>query len=81
MKRIRRNIDSTLKAEIVFEALSGRKSVVDLAQQYGVHPNQIYAWKKQLKNYAAFAFDSHTQHIARLQAKIILGASDEPDHG
>jgi transposase-like protein len=76
MKRPRRKIDATLKAEIVFEALSGQKSVVDLAQQYGVHPNQIYTWKKQLKNYAVFAFDSQTQHIAQLQSKISRGASD-----
>jgi transposase len=76
MTRTRRKIDATRKAQIVFEALSKQKSVVDLAQQYGVHPNQIYAWKKQLKNYAAFAFDGQTRHIAELKAKISLGASD-----
>jgi transposase len=75
MKRTRRAIDATLKTKIVLEALRGNKSVADLAQQYGVHPNQIYAWKKQVENYAVFAFDPRTRQIAELQAKISRGAS------
>jgi transposase len=74
-KKTRRRIDAGLKAKIALE----RATVVDLAQRYEVHPNQIYAWKKQLQDQAARAFDSgvgrdaetaHEQEIERLHAKI-----------
>jgi transposase len=55
-KKTRRKIDTALKAKIALEAVREHASVADLAQRYEVHPNRIYAWRKQLLEQGTRAF-------------------------
>ena len=79
MRKPRRKIAAALKAKIALEALREQSTAADLSQRYEVHPNQIYAWKKQLQEQAARAFDlavgrdaeaDREREIEKLHAKI-----------
>jgi transposase-like protein len=55
-KRPRRNHSPAFKAKVALAAIRGDKTLVELAQQFDVHPNQITAWKSQLLDGAADVF-------------------------
>lgn len=74
-KRPRRNHSPAFKAKVALDALKGDQTIVELAERYQVHPNQITAWKKQLLAYAEEVFSKDRQpdqgpDIKNLHAKI-----------
>ncbi len=75
IRRPRRNHGAAFKAKVALEAIKEEQTLVQLAERFDVHPNQITKWKKQMLDRAQeiFAKEKKTQDgpsIKELHAKI-----------
>ena len=48
MSNVRKQFGKEFKAKVALEALKGLKTTAEISSEFGVHPTQITAWKKQL---------------------------------
>ena len=55
-RRPRRNHTPAFKARVALAAIKGDRTLVELAEHFDVHPNQITSWKVQLEGGAADLF-------------------------
>lgn len=57
MPRKRTTFTAAFKAKVALAAHKGDKTVNELASQFGIHANLIYAWKRQLTDTVADLFE------------------------
>lgn len=77
MSKKRRNHTPEFKAKVALAANKGDKTLSELSEQYGIHPNQITQWKQQLQENASQLFQKkgtglkqNDTDIQQLHAKI-----------
>lgn len=70
----RRKFSKEFKARVALEAMKGQRTVNELAQEFGVHPNQISLWKKQLLEAAPKVFgrgkDQEVERLSRERDRL-----------
>jgi len=75
MKRPRRNHPASFKAKVALAAIKGDRTLVELAADFKVHPNQIGQWRMELLERAGEVFATVAERqtgpdLKALHAKI-----------
>lgn len=66
----RKQHSAEFKAQVAMAALSGDKTLAELASEYGVHPTMISTWKQELSRNARGIFERGNRKSADPQAVI-----------
>jgi transposase len=69
-RRPRRNHSPAFKAKVTVAAIKGKKIMIELAQDFDVHPSQIKRWRDQLLEGATGVFGE----TPKAEPKPIIGA-------
>lgn len=65
MGNVRKNHAASFKAKVALEAVKQNKTTAQLSGEFGVHPNQIAKWRKQLLDEVTGLFSSKRSKIER----------------
>lgn len=68
---MRKQIEAGIKLRAALEAYKGEKTLAEIGSKYGVHPNMVTRWKRELLENGAGIFDSKKDHaVVEAQDKI-----------
>ena len=77
-RRKRRNHNASFKAKVAVEAIKGNRTIAEIADQFGIHGNQVTTWKKQLLEGSISLFETGkkeskpepSEDVEALKAKV-----------
>jgi transposase len=75
MAKIYKRHGSDFRVKVAIEAIKGKKTLVELCQEFGVAASQISAWKKQMEENAHLVFEgkrpkNHQEEVDKLHRVI-----------
>jgi len=70
-RSIRKSHNSAFKAKVALEAIKGEKTLTQLSSEFGVHPNQIGQWRKQVLETLPDLFSNRRQKEDKEQENLI----------
>ena len=66
----RKRYGAALKAKVALEAIKGQRTVPEIASEYGVHPNLITKWKKQVIEELPGIFSDKKERIGQQSREL-----------
>jgi len=81
MVNMRKSYDTAFRAKVALEAAKGEKTLAELSSTFGVHPDQICRWKKQLLESLPDLFTDRRKKRNKEQEALVedLFSPDRPD--
>jgi len=68
MGKKRRVLGAKFKAKVALAAVRGDKTLSQLASEFGIHGNQVSAWRQKLLSEAAELFEDGRKQASREEA-------------
>ena len=53
----RKSFTAQFKAKVALEAIRGEKTLNEIGREFGVHPNLVGQWKREVQEHAAGLFE------------------------
>ena len=70
MAKTRRKHSPEFKARVAFDAIKGVRTLSQLSQEHGIHPNLILKWRDQLLSCAPEVFERSTSTVQQDDAEV-----------
>ena len=67
MKDTRKRYSASFKSKVALEAIKENKTIVELAQEYALHPSQIKKWKSEVLKSLSCVFGSKKKNSSPLE--------------
>ena len=67
----KKTVSRCSKAKVALEAIKNQKTIAQIASEYGIHPNQVGQWKKQLLESLPKVFINRKTEAEKAKEKLI----------